>query len=57
MLMNDMLVLIITVTLQYPQILYSVILCGCSFIHNRVKEKVLEVYCSGTITIILLVSD
>ena len=43
--------------LQYNQITCSVILCGCSFIQNRVKEKVLDVYPSGTIAIILLVSD
>lgn len=44
--------------LKYNQITYSVILCGCSFIQNRVKEKLLEVHLSGTVTIILvLVSD
>jgi len=43
--------------LQYHQIPYSLILCGCSFIQNRVKYKVLEVYPSGTTTIILIVSN
>lgn len=29
--------------LQHCQIPYYVFLCGCSFIQNRVKEKVLKV--------------